>query len=72
MKLSLVRIGNSQGLRLPRTLIKECAFGPTVDVTVKNKVMTIRSAEKIREEWDDYVITEKKQEEINSSGEWEW
>lgn len=72
MKLSLVRIGNSQGLRLPQALIKECAFGPEVEVMVKNKVMTIRAAETIRAEWDDFVATENKQEPINPAGEWEW
>lgn len=72
MKLSLVRIGNSQGLRLPQALIKECSFGPEVEVTVKNKVMTIKAREGLRSEWDDYVTTENKQERISLSGEWEW
>ena len=72
MKLSLVRIGNSQGLRLPQTLIKECAFGPQVEVTVKNKVMTIRAADSVRAEWDDFVATENKQQPIDAAGEWEW
>lgn len=72
MRLSLIKIGNSQGLRLPQALIKECAFGNVVDVHVRGKVMTIRAAEGARGQWNDYILAEQDKNPVGEKGEWIW
>ncbi|MBS0185761.1 MAG: AbrB/MazE/SpoVT family DNA-binding domain-containing protein [Proteobacteria bacterium] len=42
MRLNIIPIGNSQGIRLPKTLIEQCGFGKTVEVEVTDHHLTIR------------------------------
>lgn len=35
MKIALVRIGNSRGIRIPKPLIEQCGFGDTVELRVE-------------------------------------
>lgn len=35
MKLKLVRIGNSRGVRIPKAVIQQCGFGDTVEAHVE-------------------------------------
>ncbi len=72
MKISLIRIGNSQGIRLPQALIKQCGFSSVVEVSVKNKVMTIRCAESLRDDWEDYIKIEQSKNPIDTQKEWIW
>lgn len=54
MKVKLVRIGNSRGLRLPKAVIRQCGFGEAVDLAVERGVLVVRPAEgPAREGWRD-------------------
>lgn len=35
MKVDLVRIGNSRGIRIPKPLIEQCGLGETVDLSIR-------------------------------------
>lgn len=53
MKIDLVRIGNSQGIRIPKPIIEQCGFGNSVEMTVKNKALVITSAKPLRQDWEE-------------------
>ena len=36
MRIPLIKIGNSKGIRIPSALIKKCGFTQEVDIDVKN------------------------------------
>jgi antitoxin MazE len=53
MKTRLVRIGNSQGVRIPRTIIEECGLLERVELRVKGNSVIITPARRLREGWDE-------------------
>jgi len=53
MKVNLIRIGNSKGVRLPRSIIKECGFGDQIEMRVEQGVVLLAQAHGTREGWDD-------------------
>jgi antitoxin MazE len=53
MKLELVRIGNSRGIRIPKTLIEQCGFGETVEVLVEENRLVITPECATRQGWKD-------------------
>ncbi len=53
MKVKLVSIGNSKGVRIPRSVIKECGFGDQVDMRVGDGVVVLAPAREARAGWDE-------------------
>lgn len=51
MKLKLVRVGYSKGIRIPKPIIEQCGFGESVEVSVKDGCMVIAAERKSREGW---------------------
>lgn len=52
MRARIVRIGNSRGLRLPKSLLEECQLGDTVDVSVEAGVLVVRPIRAPRDGWE--------------------
>ncbi len=52
MKINLVSIGNSKGIRLPRSVIKECGFGDQIEMRVREGTVVLAPARRSREDWD--------------------
>ena len=52
MKVSIIQIGNSQGLRIPKPIIQQCGFGNEVELEVHDRQLTIKPAAEIRNNWD--------------------
>jgi antitoxin MazE len=52
MKTKLIQIGNSKGICIPNSLIKNCGFGDEVTLEVQNKQLVIHSGKKPRENWE--------------------
>ncbi len=42
MKTNIVRIGNSKGIRLPKSILKKCRFKDAVEIEVEGDVLIIR------------------------------
>lgn len=42
MILDIVKIGNSQGIRIPKTILQECGISNQVEVEVKNHNIFIK------------------------------
>ena len=51
MKTSLVRIGNSRGVRIPKTIVEQCGFVDDVDLRVKGGAVVITALRKPRAGW---------------------
>jgi antitoxin MazE len=53
MKTSLVRIGNSRGVRIPKAVIEECGLENQVEMTVEGGKVVIAPAKSPREGWEE-------------------
>ncbi|WP_299439503.1 AbrB/MazE/SpoVT family DNA-binding domain-containing protein [uncultured Rhodospira sp.] len=53
MKVNLIAIGNSKGVRLPSAVIKECGFGETLEMSVENGRVILEPARHPRAGWED-------------------
>ena len=56
MHASLVRIGNSRGVRLPKNIIEEAGLGEELDLEVRDGAVILRNAETIRSGWAEAAI----------------
>jgi antitoxin MazE len=52
MKINVVRIGNSRGVRLPKAVIRQCGFADAVELTVKGRAVILAAAHAPRAGWD--------------------
>ncbi len=52
MRASIIRIGNSRGIRIPRALIDEAQLGQTVELSVVDGALVVRSAARARDGWE--------------------
>ena len=53
MKSSIVRIGNSRGIRIPKTLLEQCRLGEAVELEAHGDELIVRSATKARSGWEE-------------------
>jgi len=51
MKSRIVRIGNSQGIRIPKLLIEQSGLGEEVEISVEDNRLVIGPASQPREGW---------------------
>jgi len=57
MKVQIIRIGNSRGIRIPKAVIEQCQFDNEVDLEVSDQKLIISSAEHPRANWDNQFRT---------------
>jgi antitoxin MazE len=82
MKARLVQIGNSRGIRLPKTLLSEAQLDDEVELKAKPGCIIIRSSRRPRAGWAEAAQKMRQRGEdrlIDSPGstrfdreEWEW
>ena len=53
MRTRIVRIGNSQGVRIPKALLEESGLSGEVDMSVHDGNLVIAPAERPRQGWAD-------------------
>ena len=53
MKIELVRIGNSRGIRIPKPIIEQCGFGDTAELRVEKDRLIIAPGRAPREGWNE-------------------
>jgi len=56
MRIDLVKIGNSQGIRLPKAIIEQAQLTDKLDLEVSEGAIVIRSAKRPREAWEEAAI----------------
>jgi len=81
MKTRLVRIGNSRGLRLTKSLIEEAGLKDEVEITLREGALIVTSVEHPRTGWeaavtlllerDDHVFEEPTTTRFDND-KWEW
>ena len=53
MRAHIIRIGNSQGVRIPKALLEECGLNGEIEMTVKDGALVITSAAAPRRGWSE-------------------
>ena len=53
MKTTIVRIGNSRGIRIPKALLEQCNLQDEVELEVRNDHLAVRPVTKPRSGWAD-------------------
>ena len=51
MKVNVIRIGNSQGIRIPKPLLEQCRLGKTVELEVREHHLVVLPIERPRRGW---------------------
>jgi len=51
MKASIIRIGNSQGIRIPKVVLEQTHLKGEVELEVRDKQILIRAVRKPRQDW---------------------
>ena len=52
MKATIIKIGNSQGIRIPKPILEQCGFNKEVELEVHENELLIRSSEQPRKNWE--------------------
>lgn len=79
MKTKLIRIGNSQGVRIPKPLIEESGLSEEIEMILRDNEIVLRPIEQSRNNWDEAFeeMAEKEddrlmdQEEVEQPNEWD-
>ena len=82
VKARIVKIGNSQGIRIPKVWLDQAGLGADVLVTVKPNQLVIQSAHRPRQDWDEQfrMMAERGDDRLFEEAvltrwdedEWEW
>lgn len=82
MIIDIVKIGNSQGIIIPKNLLEECGITKKVDVEIKNHTIYIKSVnprnglaesfKEMRKSGDDKLLIEDNIDLEAIDGDWEW
>lgn len=83
MKTKIIRIGNSQGVRIPKPLIEESGITEEIEMILRDNEIVLRSAETTRKNWeeefekmaeqdDDTLLDQKEIEQPSEWDEAEW
>ena len=52
MRVSIIKIGNSQGVRLPKPILEQCGFHDEVEIEVRNHELILKSPTNPRTNWE--------------------
>ncbi|MBW4619105.1 MAG: AbrB/MazE/SpoVT family DNA-binding domain-containing protein [Cyanosarcina radialis HA8281-LM2] len=82
IRTRIVKIGNSQGVRIPKLLLEQSGIHAEVEIEVQGDRLTIRAAPRLRTGWDEAFAAMARQhddvllDEIDTTDwdrvEWEW
>ena len=50
MKVNIIKIGNSQGVRIPKTIMEQCGFKESVEMEIKDGNLILKPTQ-VREGW---------------------
>ncbi|AOY83060.1 MULTISPECIES: AbrB/MazE/SpoVT family DNA-binding domain-containing protein [Moorena] len=53
MKAAIVRIGDSQGIRIPKEIIEKCGLANVVEITVEDGKVIISPVSHSRQGWEE-------------------
>lgn len=64
MLLKIVKIGNSQGIRIPKAIMEQCELTDEVEAIVEGKTIILSAKKKVREGWAELFDDEPLEEEL--------
>ncbi len=64
IKSKIVRIGNSQGIRIPHMLIQQLNLSNEVEMSVQDDQLVIRAARQARQSWEERFAHAGAQEKL--------
>lgn len=65
IKTRIVKIGNSQGVRIPKLLLEQSGIHEEVEIEVQDNCLTIRTAQCCRAGWDEaFAAMAKNQDDV--------
>ena len=53
VKTRIVKIGNSQGIRIPKLLLEQSNLGEDVELALEQDKIVVRAARPVRHGWDE-------------------
>jgi antitoxin MazE len=53
MRVELVRIGNSRGIRIPKSLIEQYGLGNGIELRIENERLVMVPDHQPRQDWDE-------------------
>lgn len=57
MRTRIIPIGNSRGIRIPKTALAELGWKDEVDITIDGATLVVRCARRPREGWEEAIRT---------------
>jgi antitoxin MazE len=57
IRTRIIKIGNSQGIRIPKILLKQTGINTEVEIAVQGDHLTIRTVPQVRCGWDEAFAT---------------
>lgn len=82
IRTRIVKIGNSQGVRIPKLLLEQSGIHAEVEIEVQGDFLTIRTASRSRSGWEEAFAAMASQHDdvlldaVNTTDwdrvEWEW
>jgi antitoxin MazE len=82
IRTRIVKIGNSQGIRIPKLLLEQSGLNAEVEVEVEGDRLVIRTAPRQRAGWDDAFAAMAKHQDDTllddigptdwDTAEWDW
>jgi antitoxin MazE len=83
MKVELIKIGNSRGIRISKPIIEQCGFGKDVELEISGNSLIVSPSRGRREGWDkafkvmqkngdDELLDDDMVESKFDSEEWMW
>ena len=70
LKANLIKIGNSQGIRIPKAVIQQCHLTDEIEIEVRDNQLIIKAARHPRAGWDEEF--EKAANQVSSDDLQEW
>ena len=53
VKVRIIRIGNSRGIRIPRTILEQCRLEDAVELQAREGKLVVRPAGTARQGWEE-------------------
>ena len=83
MKTTLISIGNSRGVRIPKPLIEQCGLTDDIEMDVRDRTILIHSPRQPRSDWsqafqqmarlgDDRLLEPQPITTIWDAEDWQW
>ncbi|MEH2376589.1 AbrB/MazE/SpoVT family DNA-binding domain-containing protein [Nostoc sp.] len=63
IRTRIVKIGNSQGIRIPKLLLEQSGIGEEVEIEIQDCQLIVRAASQSRHGWEEAFPTMAKQDD---------